>query len=104
MKKLLKLAKCAVAKFNVYYELADCVVENATVLGMKGKYFTLCNQDQDNKIPQIHYQLARSSERVWHEFDNGDVGLVKSRHTNIFSPVDMREFMWIKLASKALYE
>jgi hypothetical protein len=92
-----------VVKFNVYYELADCVVERATVFGFKGKYFVLLNQNSIEKIPAIHYELARNSNRVWQEREGLGVKCIKNRHDDPqLVEVDEKEFMWIKLSSKAI--
>lgn len=93
-------------KFNVYYEISDFVAENATFLGMKGKYFVLLNQTSIDKIPFIHYELARNSERVWQERDGHEIKCIKNKLHGLDHPslieVDEKEFMWIKLASKAI--
>lgn len=90
-------------KFNVYYELADFVAEHSTIFGMTGKYFVLTNQDNIDHIPSIHYELARNSNRVWQEREGLGVKCIKNRHCDPkLVDVDMKEFMWIKLASKAI--
>ena len=85
------------ARFNVYYELSDYAAENATVFGQKGKYFAFLLRQKDETAPEAHYQLTRYSDRVWQEFDDGEVILLKNRRRNIFDTVDLKEFMWIKL-------
>jgi hypothetical protein len=92
-----------VAKFNVYYELADFVADNSTIFGMKGKYFVLTNQNSIEHIPSIHYELARHSNRVWQEREGMGVKCIKNRNADLQPlSVDEKEFMWIKLSSKAI--
>lgn len=83
---------------NYYFELSDWIVERATIFGFKGKYFCMSNKlDADTHVSQ---ELARNSERIWKESDQG-VTFVKHRGS-MFAPVDMKEFMWIKLQSKTI--
>jgi hypothetical protein len=47
-------------------------------------------------------QTMQMSERVWAEEDHG-VRYLKNRTTGIKdSPIDMKEFFWIKLKSKTI--
>lgn len=88
---------------NIYYELSDRVANNATVSGRKGKYFVLHSQSKEAKIPSLHFELARHSERVWQE-DHNQIKFIKHRYINILEdiPVDEKEFMWVKLKAKTL--
>jgi hypothetical protein len=92
-----------VVKFNVYYEIADSVVERATIFGFTGKYFALLNQNSIEQMPSVHYELARHSERIWQERDGLGIRCIKNRHCDPqIIDVDEKEFMWIKLSSKAV--
>lgn len=88
---------------NIYYELSEYAANNATVFGYKSKYFVLHSQSKEAKIPSVHFELARHSERVWQD-DHGQIKFIKHRYINILEdiPVDEKEFMWVKLKAKAL--
>ena len=89
------------AKFNVYYKIEESV--DATVFGMSGKCFALYGHNvNDAEIPSSHYELSRLSEKVWQEWDDGESRMLKSRSTNIYAPIDLKEFAWVKLASKVI--
>lgn len=88
------------AKFNVYYKIDDLV--DGTVLGMTGQHFALCDKNESDNIPNIHYELSRYSDKVWQEWDNGEIRMLKSRSTNIYAPIDLKEFTWVKLSSKSV--
>lgn len=83
---------------NVYFELADSVV------GPGGKYFAA--YDHTGRFDNIgirHLNLLRNSERAWGEYDDGAVYLIKDRSGRPHDiPVDMKEFMFIKLRSVAV--
>jgi len=49
--------------------------------------------------PNRRPMLAASSERIWRELD-GEVVYIK--HRNDLLPVDMKEFMFIKLTAKEI--
>ena len=100
MKKLWTFQRCAVA--NYYYELSDHASKNATVFGHKGKYFCLPRPDSATYTFGDR-QLALHSDRVWME-EHGEVKFVKHRYINLMDeiPVDLKEFMWIKLKAKTL--
>ena len=102
MKKLLKSAKCVVARYNFYYKISDLF--DGTVLGMPGKHFVLEGNHEKVEAPGIHYELHRMSNKVWQEWDDGEVRILKSRSISIYhgADVDMKEFMWVKLKAKSL--
>jgi hypothetical protein len=87
-----------VAKFNVYYKINDLF--DGTVLGMSGKYFSLYGNDNTNSVPALHYELSRHSDKVWQEWSDGEVRVLKCR--GIIESIDMQEFMWVKLAAKEI--
>jgi hypothetical protein len=86
-----------VAKFNVYYRISDSF--DGTVLGMTGKYFSLLGQKSEDPL-SLHYEIVRMSDKVWQEWSDGEIRVLKCR--GIIESIDMQEFMWVKLASKAI--
>lgn len=91
-KRLLKSVVCAVADY--YFEIADCVVDQ-----YGGKYFTVPNKMVHEQLSGKGLMLIQNSERVWRDEGN-TIRYIKNRSGNMFSPIDEREFMWIKLSSK----
>jgi hypothetical protein len=82
---------------NVFFELADCAVKD-----FGGKYFALYNTHKGKVVMAHERYLMSYSERVWVEEDHG-VRFVKHRWKEAEStPVDEREFFWIKLKSKTI--
>jgi len=86
-------------KVNVYYELADCIVDE------QGKYFAAYDRTE---TPQgwahrsKHRNLMQYSDRVWAEDEYG-VRFLKNRYESLSSArVDMKEFFWIKLKSQTV--
>jgi hypothetical protein len=78
---------------NIYYELAD---QSTTLFG--GKYFTNNGIGDSKSIYGLN--LYSNSDRVWMEQD-GKVWFIKNRHL-LRPPVDMKEFMWIKLKAETI--
>jgi hypothetical protein len=85
---------------NVYYELADCIVDPKL-----GKYFAAYDRTE---TPQgwahrsKHRNLMQYSDRVWAEDEYG-VRFLKNRYESLGSArVDMKEFFWIKLKSQTV--
>lgn len=79
---------------NVYYELADCIVDPAY-----GKYFASYDLRENTVITNQHSRLMQNSERAWAEDDYG-IRYLKNRREDIgVAKVDMKEFFWIKLRS-----
>ena len=81
---------------NYYFEINDLVV---TEFG--GKYFVAHHKSGDG-ISAGGYRITAASDRVWKERDDGDVRYLKNRTIPNDAPVDMKEFMWIKLQSHQL--
>jgi hypothetical protein len=84
---------------NVFFEISDTFVEK-----YGHKYLAI--YDADNVItPSARrrlYQIKAFSDRMWSEEDDG-VKFIKNRRTaKNNTPVDMKEFFWIKLRSQAL--
>ena len=82
---------------NVFFELADCAVKD-----FGGKYFALYNTYDVKVMMAPERYLMLYSERVWAEGKDG-VKYLKNRMTGVKdSPIDMKEFFWIKLKSKTI--
>jgi hypothetical protein len=82
---------------NVFFELADCAVKD-----FGGKYFALYNTHKGKVVMAHERYLMSYSERVWAEEEDG-VRYLKNRFTGVEdSPIDMKEFFWIKLKSKTI--
>ena len=79
---------------DYYFELVDCMVDH-----YGGKYFAVANKDILQQLGHNNTMLIQNSERVWCE-EGGVVRYVKHRSGNMFAPVDLKEFMWIKLKAK----
>jgi len=82
---------------NVFFEIADCAVE-----GHGHKYLARYGAKSHVAVNGTDSWAMLHSERVWAEEDNG-VKYLKNRvsqHINI--PVDMKEFLLIKLRSHKL--
>jgi hypothetical protein len=81
---------------NVFFEIADCAVKE-----FGHKYLALYDV-QSVAISGHGAQRMQLSERVWAEGKNG-VKYLKNRVSSIENtPVDMKEFFWIKLRSYTL--
>ena len=81
---------------NVFFEIADCAVKE-----YGHKYLALYDV-QSVAISGHGAQTMQMSERVWAEEKSG-VKYLKNRRTGSKdSPIDMKEFFWIKLKSKTI--
>lgn len=84
---------------NVFFEIADAFVGK-----YEHKYLALYDADNMNNLSKGRrlWEMTRYAERVWSEEDHG-VKFIKNRRTEKNNtPVDMKEFFWIKLRSQAL--
>jgi hypothetical protein len=81
---------------NVFFEIADCAVEE-----FGHKYLALYDV-QSVAISGTGAQRMQMSERVWAE-GKDSVKYLKNRFTGSKdSPIDMKEFFWVKLRSKTI--
>ena len=79
---------------NVFFELADGVVEE-----YGHKYLALYDVRKSAVIGGTHRHVLLCSNRVWAEEDTG-VRFLKHRYSEASNtPVDMKEFFWVKLKS-----
>ena len=82
---------------NVFFELGDYAVKD-----FGGKYFALYDTPKIKVVTAHERYLMMYSERVWAEEEDG-VRFIKHRHQAAEStPVDEKEFFWIKLKSKTI--
>jgi hypothetical protein len=82
---------------NVYFELADCAVKD-----FGGKYFALYDTPKSKVVMAHERYLMMYSERVWAEEDYG-VRFIKHRRQQAeLTPVDQREFVWIRLQCRTV--
>ena len=82
---------------NVYFELGDYAVKD-----FGGKYFALYNATKGEVVMAHERYLMMYSERVWAEEEDG-VRFIKHRRQQAEStPVDQREFFWIKLKCQTI--
>jgi hypothetical protein len=84
---------------NVYFEIADISVEK-----YGHKYLAIYDVYNGNRpVPDRRlWEMKAFSDRMWSEEDDG-VKFIKNRRTQKNNtPVDMKEFFWIKLRSQAL--
>jgi hypothetical protein len=82
---------------NVFFEIADSAVKE-----YGHKYLALYDVESvgTNRVTGAH--RMQMSERVWAEGKDG-VKYLKNRRTGSKdSPIDMKEFFWIKLKSKTI--
>lgn len=87
---------------NLYFEFGEAGMVKLGVDKYVGKYNVQHESIIDpvtltvNKRYHIKQQLLYMAERVWEEKD-GKVTYHKNRFSGYDSPVDMKEFLWIKL-------
>jgi len=82
---------------NVFFELGDYAVKD-----FGGKYFALYNTHNGKVVTSLERYLMMYSERVWAEEKSG-VKYLKNRLTGSKdSPIDMKEFVWVKLKSRPM--
>ena len=80
---------------NLYFEIVPCVpVEGPPKYHTK--YLVISAQQWDDT--RARTQLSRVANRVWYE-NNGKVNYVKNRLGDRYDPVDMKEFIFVKLRS-----
>lgn len=82
---------------NVFFEISDTAVER-----YGHKYLALYDVRKSSVIGGLHRQVLLLSERVWAEEDHG-VRFLKHRYSEASeTPVDEKEFFWVKLRSYTL--
>jgi hypothetical protein len=81
---------------NVFFEIADCAVKE-----YGHKYLALYDVESV-AISGYGAQTMQMSVRVWAEGKSGVKYLKNRRTSSKDSPIDMKEFFWIKLRSKTI--
>jgi hypothetical protein len=81
---------------NVFYELHD-----TELAWSEHKYIAFYNVIGNTYIESTIGLRFFKSNRVWRETANG-VTFIKNKEVSIADPVDMEEFLFIKLKSRAL--
>ena len=82
---------------NVFFEIADSAVDQ-----YGHKYLALYDIRKSSVMGGLHRQVMLMSTRVWAEEDAG-IRYIKNRYSEASTtPVDEREFFWIKLKSYTL--
>lgn len=76
---------------NLYFEL---------LLDLTGEPVNLAcyNVEDFQPFSYATRQLFNRANRVWQENDKG-ISFIKNRYVDPDTPVDMKEFMWVKLNS-----
>lgn len=81
---------------NVFFELGNDI----DIPGHTGKYFAVYGVRKSAAIAGRYQGLMLNSTRSWAEEDDGSVRFIKHRFSEASkTPVDLKEFFWIKLKS-----
>ena len=90
------MQQCAVADY--YYEISDNVQHN-----LGGKYHVASVRGGHDAMMAGGLAVTMNSTRIWRQDYDGSVKFVKHRYENSqTAQVDMKEFAWVKLASKKI--
>ena len=79
---------------NFYYELHKGVVDE-----MGSKYFVVHSSPATDAMAAGGYWITQHSDRIWRE-DSSRIRFVKNRFHALGDPIDLKEFMWIKLKAQ----
>lgn len=88
---------------NYYFEFADNIVGRQTYLGVGSiraiphKYCV--RYGIQGLSPLMPSKLSYLAQRIWAEDHNGNISFVKNRNDTMNTPVDSKEFMWVKLSA-----
>lgn len=80
---------------DFYYELHKGSVDQ-----MGGKYHVVHSRSGDAMMAG-GYWITQHSDRIWKE-DVNTVCFVKNRFHALGDPIDLKEFMWIKLKAQTI--
>jgi hypothetical protein len=88
---------------NYFFELSECMTGGETI-GYPGRHFAVYDARKSAILGGIKYAgMARASDRIWEENDEGVVRYIKHRFADVpLVKVDMKEFFWIKLKSQTV--
>jgi recombinational DNA repair protein RecR len=82
---------------DYYYEINDLIADM-----FDGKYFVVHNRFGDAMMAAgSNINITLAADRIWKEH-NGEVLYIKNRTVPNNTPVDLQEFMWVKLSSKVI--
>ena len=84
---------------SAYFEVEDSSIEDLE----SGKFIAVHGVKKSEVLMGPFRYLTVRADRVWLEFDSGEVRYMKNRFvedTNI--DVDMKEFFWVKLRSAVI--
>jgi hypothetical protein len=84
---------------NVFFEISDAFVEK-----YGHKYLAIYDADAVIRPVPVHrlWEIKAFSDRMWSEEDHGVKFIKNRRIEKNNTPVDMKEFFWIKLRSQSL--
>lgn len=81
---------------NVYFEVSRYVINEP----LEKRLFVLHDAKEESQFGPL--SLRYRSDRIWVEWKDGTIEWLKNRHVTLETPVDLKEFMWIKLKSTEL--
>lgn len=80
---------------DFYYELHDSAVSTW------GSKYNVAYSRTGDAMMAGGYMITQHSNRIWKEDSNG-VSFVKNRFQALSDPIDLKEFMWIKLKAQTI--
>lgn len=83
---------------NFYYELHEGAVNQ-----MGGKHHVVHSSWATDAMVAGGYWITQHSDRIWRE-DSSGIRFVKNRFHALGDPIDLKEFMWIKLKAQSIKE
>jgi len=92
---------------NVYYEIADACIDRYNgdkyLVQTDVVEYYITNPKTFEPVKYLNFKTKpmQFANRAWLESDDG-VRFVKHRYVDETSPVDMKEFMWIKLKAQTV--
>lgn len=81
---------------SFYYEINDSVIES-----YDSKYHVAHSSRYGDAMMAGGYRITQESDRIWRE-DSTGVRFVKNRFHALGDPIDLKEFMWIKLKAQEI--
>lgn len=80
---------------DFYYEISDSVLGN-----YDSKYHVVNASRNSDAMMAGGYRITQESDRIWRE-DGNTIHFVKNRFHALGDPIDLKEFMWVKLKAEA---
>lgn len=86
---------------NYYFEFADNIVgQEYHAMGWRTIPHKYCvRYGTQGLTPLMPTRLSALAQRIWAEDHNGMISFVKNRNNTMNTPVDSKEFMWVKLSA-----